>query len=54
MTACSTTPTTSATSVQPAAGSPLQWHARPSKSDTLPFDGAWSVQAIQELSLIHI
>ena len=49
MTACSTTPTTSATSAQPAAGSPLQWHARPSKSDTLPFEGAWSVQAIQEL-----
>src|SRR2546427_6152556 len=39
MTACSTTPTTSATSAQPAAGSPLQWHARPSKSDTLPFEG---------------
>jgi biotin synthase len=49
MTACRTAPTTSAPATQPVAGSPLQWHARPAKSERLPFEGAWSVEAIQEL-----
>ena len=49
MTACSTAPTTSTSPTQAVAGSPLQWHARPARSDKLPFDGAWSVEAIQEL-----
>lgn len=49
MTACSTAPTTSAINAAPSAGSPVQWHARPAQGDRLPFEGAWSVEAIQEL-----